>query len=156
MFKKILFATDGSEYAKIAERYAIKLAKDENGEITAINVRDISYTAIPPGIDAGIGLQSSIGDIIENEKKSGEEILNKFKENAERENVKANTIVKIGRPDKEIIEESKNGYDVIVIGSKGLTGIKRYLLGSVAEHVVRYAEIPVLVVKSKKEDDTFR
>jgi len=156
MFKKILFATDGSEYAEIAEKYAIKLAKDENGEITAINVRDISYATIPTGMNEGVGLQSSIGDIIENEKKSGEEILNKFKENAERENVKANTIVKIGRPDKEIIEESKNGYDVIVIGSKGLTGIKRYLLGSVAEHVVRYAEIPVLVVKSKKEDDTFR
>jgi len=155
MFKKILFATDGSECAEIAEKYAIKLAKEENGEITAINVRDISYATIPTGMNEGIA-SLSIEDIITNEKKLGEEILNKFKQYAEKENVKVNTIVKIGRPDKEIIEESKNGYDVIVIGSKGLTGIKRYLLGSVAEHVVRYAEIPVLVVKSKKEDDTFR
>jgi len=150
MLKKILFATDGSECAKRAEKYAIELAKDENGEITAMTVGDISYATVPIGIDGTTMLQATIADAIENETKNGEKILNEFKQAAEKENIKINTIVKIGKPDTEIIEESKNNYDVIVISSKGLSGIKRYLLGSVAEHVVRYSEIPVLVVKNKK------
>ncbi len=150
MFKKILFATDGSECAKRAEKYAIELAKDENGEVTAISVGNISYAAVPIGIDGTSMLQATIADAIENETKNAEKFLNEFKEIAEKENVKVNTIVKIGNPDTEIIEESEKNYDVIIIGSKGLSGIKRYLLGSVAEHVVRYSKIPVLVVKSKK------
>ncbi len=150
MFKKILFATDGSECAKRAEKYAIELAKDENGEVTAISVGNISYAAVPIGIDGTTMLQATIADAIENETKNAEKFLNEFKEIAEKENVKVNTMVKIGNPDTEIIEESEKNYDVIIIGSKGLSGIKRYLLGSVAEHVVRYSKIPVLVVKSKK------
>jgi len=152
MFKKILFATDGSEYAKRAEKYAIELAKDENGEITAITVVDISYVAFPIGIDNTTILNMTIEDTIENETKKGEKILKEFRQVAEKENIKVNTIVKIGKPDTKIIEESKNNYNVIVIGSKGLDGIRRYLLGSIAEHVVRYSEIPVLVVKNKKEE----
>ncbi|PKP61030.1 MAG: universal stress protein UspA [Candidatus Altiarchaeales archaeon HGW-Altiarchaeales-1] len=142
MFKKILFATDGSECAKRAEKYAIELAKDENGEVTAISVGNISYAAVPIGIDGTSMLQATIADAIENETKNAEKFLNEFKEIAEKENVKVNTIVKIGNPDTEIIEESEKNYDVIIIGSKGLSGIKRYLLGSVAEHVVRYSKIP--------------
>ncbi len=153
MFKKILFATDGSECAKRAEKYAIELAKDENGEITAIIIGDISYAAVPIGINGTTMLQATIADAIENETKNAEKLLNEFKQAAEKENIKVNTIVKIGKPDTEIIEESEKGYNVIIIGSKGLSGIKRFLLGSVAEHVVRYSKIPVLVVKNKKGED---
>ncbi len=153
MFKKILFATDGSECAKMAEKYAIELAKDENGEITAITVGDISYAAVPIGIDGTTMLQVTLADAIENETKNAEKRLNEFKQTAEKENIKVNTIVKIGKPDTEIIEESEKDYDVIIIGSKGLSGIKRFFLGSVAERVVRYSKIPVLVVKNKKGED---
>lgn len=152
MFKKILFATDGSECAKRAEKYAIELAKDENGEITAISVGDVSYAAVPIGIDGTTMLQATIAEVIENETKNIERILGEFKATAEKKGVKVQITSKIGKPDIEIIKESEKGHDVIVIGSKGLSGIKRYLLGSVAEHVVRYAKIPVLVVKSKEED----
>lgn len=151
MFKKILVAVDGSEYAKRAEEYAIKLAKDEDGEITAITVGDISYIAVPAGIDGTTMPQMTIAEAIENEKKNMEKILNEFKQTAEEENIKVNTIAKIGKPTTEIIEESEKGYDVIVIGSRGLTGIKRFFLGSVAEYVVRHSKIPVLVVKDKEE-----
>ncbi|ABB14618.1 universal stress protein [Carboxydothermus hydrogenoformans] len=44
----------------------------------------------------------------------------------------------------------EEGYDLIVLGARGLSGIKRYLLGSVSEAVVRLAHCPVLIVKSKK------
>ncbi|CEG13518.1 conserved hypothetical protein [groundwater metagenome] len=153
MFKKILFATDGSECAKMAEKYAIELAKDENGEITAITVGDISYAAVPIGIDGTTMLQVTLADAIENETKNAEKRLNEFKQTAEKENIKVNTIVKIGKPDTEIIEESEKDYDVIIIGSKGLRGMERFFLGSVAERVVRYSKIPVLVVKNKKGED---
>jgi len=149
--KKILLATDGSECAKRAEKYAIELAKKGNGEATAISVGNTSYAAVPMGIDGtGMLLQVPIADAIENETKNTEKFLNEFKEIAEKENVKVNTIARIGNPASEIIEESEKGYDVIVVGSKGLSGIKRCLLGSVAEHVVRYSKIPVLVVKDPK------
>ncbi|CEG13619.1 UspA domain protein [groundwater metagenome] len=138
---------------KMAEKYAIELAKDENGEITAITVGDISYAAVPIGIDGTTMLQVTLADAIENETKNAEKRLNEFKQTAEKENIKVNTIVKIGKPDTEIIEESEKDYDVIIIGSKGLSGIERFFLGSVAERVVRYSKIPVLVVKNKKGED---
>lgn len=58
------------------------------------------------------------------------------------------SVLLIGRPAEEIIDYAeKNDIDLIVMGTLGLTGVKRFLIGSVAENVVRHSKVPVLVVR---------
>ena len=76
--------------------------------------------------------------------------VDKVKQKASEKNVKVKTDVVIGISSvvKEIIEYAeKNRVDMIVIGSRGLSGIKKMLLGSVASGVLRYSHCPVLVIK---------
>jgi nucleotide-binding universal stress UspA family protein len=66
--------------------------------------------------------------------------------------VKVNVV--IGRPDAEIVRfAQEHGADLIVMGTHGYNGVKRLLLGSVADHVVRLATCPVLVVPSRLSRD---
>jgi nucleotide-binding universal stress UspA family protein len=76
--------------------------------------------------------------------------VDKVKQKAMEKNVRVNTDVIIGISSivKEIVEYAeKNKIEMIVIGSRGISGIKKMLLGSVASGVVTYAHCPVLVVK---------
>jgi nucleotide-binding universal stress UspA family protein len=76
--------------------------------------------------------------------------VDKVKQKASEKNVKVKTDVVIGISSvvKEIIKYAeKNRIDMIIIGSRGLSGIKKMLLGSVASGVVTYAHCPVLVAK---------
>ena len=76
--------------------------------------------------------------------------MDKVKHNASEKNVKVRTDVVIGVSSvaKEIIDYAeKNRVDMIVMGSRGLSGIKKMLLGSVADGVLRYSRCPVLVTK---------
>jgi nucleotide-binding universal stress UspA family protein len=76
--------------------------------------------------------------------------VDKVKQKASEKNVKVKTDVVIGISSvvKEIIEYAeKNRIDMIVIGSRGLSGIKKMLLGSVASGVLIYSHCPVLVTK---------
>lgn len=60
-------------------------------------------------------------------------------------------IVRKGDPANEIIAVSKD-YDLIVMGTLGLTGLSHFLVGSVAEKVVRFASCPVLVIRPHKNE----
>ena len=80
----------------------------------------------------------------------GETHVDKVKKKAKENGVKVRTDVVLGISSvvKEIVEYAeKNKIDIIVIGSRGLSGIKKMLLGSVASGVVTYAHCPVLVTK---------
>jgi nucleotide-binding universal stress UspA family protein len=81
---------------------------------------------------------------------SGEKHVNNVRQMAKQKSVKVKTDVVVGISSvvKEIIEYAhKNKIDMIVIGSRGLSGFKKMLLGSVASGVVTYAHCPVLVAK---------
>jgi nucleotide-binding universal stress UspA family protein len=61
--------------------------------------------------------------------------------------------MRLGRPDKEIVALSEEiGAELIVMGSRGQGGIRRALMGSVSESVVRHAHCPVLVVRKEGSD----
>jgi nucleotide-binding universal stress UspA family protein len=80
----------------------------------------------------------------------GQKHLNKVKRKAAEKNLKVKTDIVVGITStvKEIVEYAeKNKMDLIVIGSRGLSGFKKMLLGSVASGVVTYSHCPVLVVK---------
>lgn len=131
-FEKILVATDGSRYSEAAAREAVGFAKCSGGSITALSIADV------------------MGDSVA--MKAVEEDARKVTDIAEKEGVKAEALAEKNKSsDEGIVSVARQkGCDLIVVGSHGRTGLKRLLMGSVAERVVGHAECAVMVVKVKE------
>lgn len=144
MYKKILVAVDGSETSNFAFQEAIKLAKEQQATLRLIHVVD-EYFYTTGTID-----YDEYEKII---KEEGKAILNKLEAQAHNAGVKAESkLLEIAefapRISEKIIEESiASKADLIVIGTHGRRGFNRFLLGSVAEGVIRMATIPVLLIR---------
>jgi nucleotide-binding universal stress UspA family protein len=148
--RKILVAVDGSKPSLIASVQAIDISKTLNAEMTAIYVvsPDIRYNYLEDTITPR--LPPALKDVMIIAMQTGEKHLDKVKQKAREKDVRVKTDVIIGISSvvKEIVEYAeKNKIDMIVVGSRGLSGIKKMLLGSVANGVVTYAHCPVLVAK---------
>jgi len=131
----ILVGYDGSESSKKALEKAVTLLK-ENDELIVISVvpspDDKEFTIIDSDLSAA-NAQSQVNSAIAGLKEKGINIIGIV-----REGDIADEILKIGKEMK---------CDLIVIGHKGVSKIGKFMLGSVAEKVVRYASRPVLVVR---------
>jgi len=132
-YRKILIPTDGSKYAQNAVTRGLYIAKRLNADVTFLTVIDVKAT---------VSLQQGLGvpDEYAYQQKAAEAVAKEM-------GVRATSIVKRGSPAYDIIEESKK-HDLIVMASRGRTGVARLFVGSVAEKVVRFAACPVLVVKT--------
>jgi nucleotide-binding universal stress UspA family protein len=139
--EKILVPTDGSDYSVRAAEYAISIAKTHNAEIIALFVVD----EVVVDKFSQSGEQANIeGEL----KADGQRNVNYIVGLAEKEGVKAQSIVAKGRPFEQITGFAKGlEVDLIVMGTYGRRGAERILLGSVAERVIEYSPCPVLVVK---------
>ena len=147
-FSKILVGIDGSEASIDASRYAIDIAKKYNSQLIALfvlhvhGVRSISSTFITA--------PTSRIELFEKEKKEAQELLDKVRIEAQREDVELRTEIVEGSASVEgsIVDFAENaGASLIVVGTRGKSGFKRLLLGSVASGVITYAHCPVMVVK---------
>lgn len=144
LYKKILIATDGSEYTKNAVDYGIDLAKNTAAKLHTVYVVDTAAFASIP-MDAA---WESMYQLLRQEGDEATKVV-ADKASAEGLDVEKNTIE--GHPAEEIIKYAeKNSISLIVMGTLGKSGLDRFLLGSVAEKVVRNSKIPVLVVRGKK------
>jgi nucleotide-binding universal stress UspA family protein len=151
---KILLATDGSSEAELATRTAVDLGQQTNSELHVIYVLDITPTALlyPEATDPeGVELPDPIlvEDIERHAEQRGREIL---AEEVERVRSAGGTIAEahlmMGDAAREIVhlaEDIEAG--LVVMGSRGRGGIRRALMGSVSDSVVRNAHCPVLVVR---------
>ena len=145
---KILLATDGSEDAALAVRTAVDIAQKTNSELHVVYVgSSLEYVGMGP---------PEIGDI---PAPTQEQLSTEAREllDAEVEQVKAagGTVAQahlgLGAPDREIVDlTEKIEAGLVVIGSRGLGGIRRALMGSVSDSVVRHAHCPVMVVREEK------
>jgi len=143
---KILVAVDGSDPSFNASTYAIDFAKRNGAELIVLYiVSPVPYSQFEY---ANIGRMKEIES---NEmEKAQREVVDKVKQKATENNVSVKTevLIKYTSVVKEIVEYAEdNKVDMIVIGSRGVTGLKKILLGSVANGVVTYSHCPVLVVK---------
>ena len=142
--KKILVPLDGSDPSFRAAKYAIKIAKMADADITCIHVIiNLPYSGYAT---AGI----AITEYIDEAKKTAESWYNEVKKTAEKADVimHSDTIFDVASATDSIINYSeKNNIDLIIMGTKGRTGLKKYFLGSVATGVVTHAKCPVLVVR---------
>jgi len=144
LYKKILIATDGSEYTKNSIDYGIDLAKSTQAKLHVIYVIDTAAFASIP-MDAA---WESMYELL---KQEGDEATRYVAEKAEAEGLEVEKLTVEGHPAEEIIKYAeKNSMNLIVMGTLGKSGLDRFLLGSVAEKVVRASKIPVLVVRGKK------
>lgn len=143
MFSKILAATDGSPDAKKSLDYAISLAKTYNSPLTVMFVvhRRVYVAAEEAGFSPTVAL-------IHEMEEQGKRILDEAKKTAQSEGVEADTVLVHGIPAEEILRKAATEkYDMIVIGSRGRTAAKAFLLGSVSDKVSHHAKCPVLIVK---------
>jgi nucleotide-binding universal stress UspA family protein len=143
--KRILVAVDGSGNSIKASKYAIDIAKKMDASLTVL------YVLSPATyMDLGYANVGRMGEIEYTKKKHAQHEVEKVKKQAMENDVTVMTDVRIKDTSvaKEILEYAeRNKIDLIITGSRGMTGIKKMLLGSVATGVVTYSHCPVLVVK---------
>ncbi len=150
---KILVPVDGSKPSEKAAEYAIHVAKKMKAKIVAVHVMHLPVYAFTPTPVEGMPIPTVTPiplTVRSEEKKMAESYLKKVKEMAKKAGVTAETKLIEDQPSivHAITEAAeKEGCDLIVIGTKGRTGIRKFLLGSVASGVTTYAPCPVLVVR---------
>ena len=151
MRKKILLATDGSETSMRAAKMALDIGKKTGATVTAIYVVDVHRLAQLPGYAAMPGIKDNLMELMF---KEGDEALEEIEDMARDAGVAYERVVAEGDPGEELLKLCRDpGFDLIVLGTIGKSGLKRFLLGSVAEKVVRHSHVPVLVVPAKEEQE---
>ena len=147
---RILLATDGSEEATLAAQTAIDLANKTGSELHVVYADMLPYsTALYEGYQAGVDAGAYLQDESEEHTKRGEGLLDQQVRKIEAVGGSvAQAHLREGRPEAEITALAEEiGAHLIVIGSRGLGGLRRALLGSVSSSVVQHAHCPVLVVR---------
>ena len=155
-FARILVAIDGSENSLKAAVYAIDIAKKDNSQLIALTVLDLST---PRRVSSSFITAPTYGlKELEEKRKEAQQSLDKVEKLAVKENNTANNnniqfkseIIEdpTSRVGSAIVDYAeRENVDLIVVGTRGRTGFKKMLLGSVASDVVTYAHCLVLVVK---------
>ncbi|MEM2226606.1 MAG: universal stress protein [Candidatus Bathyarchaeia archaeon] len=137
MFAKILVPIDGSPHADKAVKYAVDLSKKYGSRLILLHVIPVRVYAF-----------AEVGAVLSEDVEEGEEILRRGMELARSLGAEVDQRLRKGIPAEEILraaEEEK--VDLIAIGSRGLSGVKAFLLGSVSDKVSHHAKCPVLIVR---------
>jgi nucleotide-binding universal stress UspA family protein len=145
---RILLATDGSEEAELAALRAVDLADATHSELHVVHVGVVPiFMKSYPGT---LGYERRLYEEIE---EISRELLRKQSWRVKTAGgAVAGTHLRMGEVDLEIVALAEElGADLIVMGSRGLGGVRRALMGSVSDSVVRHAHCPVLVVRPEKE-----
>lgn len=145
IFRKIMVATDGSEPAERAADKAIEIAKLSNAKLYAVHVLSMGFYSmtLPTDEQWEKAFQQRIAS-------EGKEAAAYVENVAKAANLEVEPVILRGSPAEEIIGfAERNDIDLIVMGTLGTTGIKRFLLGSVAEKVVRHSNKTVLIVRGE-------
>lgn len=134
----VLVPLDWSTPAEQALDYAIKLAGPYQARLTLLHV-------IQPGVDVRGTLPESYWQAVETEAQEG---MAAARAHVTAAGITAETVLMYGVPWQAIVDTAGARHvDLIVLGTHGRTGFKHFLLGSVAERVVRHAPCSVLVVR---------
>ena len=147
-YRRILVAVDGSPTSTKGLREAIRLAKDSRAQLFLLHVVNEFYAfANLDGAAPGVDLVPAL-------REGGRRILAKAKAVADKEGIRAKTLMRetLGGPAAETIvrDARKQRADLIVLGTHGRRGLRRLVLGSDAEAVVRTSPVPVLLVRAGK------
>ena len=145
--RNILAPTDFSEYSRAGVEYAVQLARDFDAELRLVHV--ISPHAYP------FGDKYAALDAARMVNEAADAAQKQMRSMAARANVRYSVHVIHGSPAARICDAANQDVDLIVIPTHGRTGPSHLLIGSVAEHVVRNAHCPVLVIPARRSQIPF-
>ncbi|RKD25043.1 hypothetical protein BEP19_04245 [Ammoniphilus oxalaticus] len=142
-YTKILVAVDESDASEVAFNRAIRLARENEAKLIICHVIDDR----PFGkVDATYQKQ-----LYEQLEQDAQDLLDGFETKAKGSSLtNVETFVAFGSAKAKIVNEiiPERKVDLVVCGATGFSGLPRYIIGSVAEHIVRYAKCDVLVARS--------
>ncbi|MDL5143504.1 universal stress protein [Bacillus atrophaeus] len=148
MFNKMLVAIDGSEMSAKALDAAVHLAKEQQAELSILHVGREAVVATSSLTGIVYVPEHFIDEIRQEVKKEGLHILENAKAKAAESGVKAEIIYAQGEPAHEILKNAKEkGVSLIIVGSRGISGLKEMMLGSVSHKVSQLSPCPVLIVR---------
>ncbi|SDJ69329.1 Nucleotide-binding universal stress protein, UspA family [Halovenus aranensis] len=146
MFDRILIPTDGSDAVTPAVENAVTLAEIHDATLHALFIVE---NPVVSGVGEGNSELESYMEYLEEE---GTDVTASVATRAEDHGVETEISVREGAPSETILEyATAHDIDLIVMGTHGRTGVKRALVGSVTEGVVRHADVPVLTVRHDTE-----
>ena len=147
MFASIVAGTDGSDTARVAVRYAIDLARELGARLQIVSAYEPVSSSrlrtekldVPPDMEWAINPREDVVALLDEVRSEAESAGVKQVETFERQGEAADAIL-------DVAEEQRA--DLIVVGNKGMTGAKRFLLGSVPNRVSHHAPCSVLIVRT--------
>lgn len=144
-FSNIMVATDGSKLGRKAVDSAIKIAGLNNAKLYAVHVIATGEVKVSLHDPRDAEWKKAMREHLEEQ---GREATAYAKTAGKIVNVAVEPVTLEGNPADEIVDfAEKNDIDLIVMGTLGKSGVQRFLLGSVAENVIRHSKKPVLVIR---------
>ncbi len=136
--KEAVIGIDGSEHSVNALKRFMDLVAPGDWRIILVTI--IDEFVVQAAVEAGVSIAKKLEE-------NAERRLEELQGMIEEKGFEAEKIIRVGRPHEDLIRvaEEKEA-DLIVVGSRGLRGLKRIILGSVSSYVVANSKIPVLVV----------
>jgi nucleotide-binding universal stress UspA family protein len=142
--RRILVPVDFSDSSARALRHAAKRAAESGDSLIVVHVVPADYGW------SGIGREES-RDLDRSLQRQAADRLRAFTDENVGENVSADVEVRVGQPAEEIVAAARDSKcDSIVLSTRGLTGLDRYLIGSVADRIARLAPCPVVLLRPGK------
>lgn len=139
MYKNIILATDGSDHAERAAENAMYMAKCTEGSLV-----EIVFVVDSDKVKSDVLSNWNCADLDGKRK----ERIREVEKLARASEVSYKVTILQGDPGPAIVEYANNNHaDIIVIGSRGLSGLQEFVLGSVSHKVAKRANCPVLIVK---------
>lgn len=143
MYDKVLVPIDGSEQSLKALRHAVLLAKVHGSEITVISV--VESLKLPFGAEYSLWANESHSELIRSTLESINREITAIKQQEPGLQIDAEVIE--GDPSRTIVKVADDeGFDVIVMGKRGMGIIEEIVMGSVTHKVVNLSKVPVIVV----------
>jgi nucleotide-binding universal stress UspA family protein len=146
MFDRIVVGTDGSETATEAVRTAVELAKLSGAQLEIVS----AYQPVPQSRlrDEGEGISGDVSYAV-NPREDVQFVLDKAAAEAKKAKVDVVTHPREGDPADAILDVAEeNNADLVMVGNKGMTGARRFLLGSVPNKISHHAPCDVWIVKT--------
>lgn len=145
-YKNILVAVDGSKEAAWAFKKAIEIAKRNDARLVMTHIIDLRTFATVEAYDRTISERAN---------QFATELMESYKQQATDAGIKdVSYEIDYGSPKVKIAKDVAKKYnaDLIICGATGMNAVERFFIGSVSEHITRYASCDVLVVRTDKKD----
>lgn len=145
-YKNILVAVDGSKEAAWAFKKAIEIAKRNDAKLVMTHIIDLRTFATVEAYDRTISERAN---------QFATELMESYKQQAMEAGItKVSYEIDYGSPKVKIAKDVAKKYntDLIICGATGMNAVERFFIGSVSEHITRYASCDVLVVRTDQDN----